>query len=593
MNIYRNLFIIFLLFPCLKGLSQIHKQIAPFQGITDPHIHIFQNKAYLFAGRDVNYSARDYEMPQWWIWSSSDLVHWEKEFDLFPEDTYMGKMKSCWATDAAERNGKYYWYLSQKNKEVGVVVADQPEGPYRDILQQPLLPEGLTNCHQYDPAVFIDDDANKTPYLLFGETYHDQYHLVKLNEDMISLAEVPRPIKIYGQYRIDDKGFIFKRNNQYYLIFGETYAVSKEIYGPYTVGGKFYGNHNAVFSWHQQDYVVTANNKCHGCIHPFMRGSSIYYLHFRGDGSVYVDENGGYGVGAYDANRPRLEAENFFKAKEVRKVNGIADDFYISPTKENAYVCYPNIHHLEDKTEITLLAANNRKAEPALIEIRANGPEGEVLGVAEIPFSWNKVKAIKCPLKSMKDVREICILFKSVAYPAITLDAFTFAPENKDIKTPLCHWNFENGPQGWQAKNNSMKWQNKSITSTENGKWQITSPMNIKANLSEGNQLVLQIKNNSSINSGELYFNTVIDSLGNQQLMQWSEQNKFRFNLQAHSDWKAYIINLSDHKQWTGKLNQLRLIFPPIKAGSLEISDIQLWKYDDYQYANDYVDFIY
>ncbi|WP_338399096.1 family 43 glycosylhydrolase [Persicobacter psychrovividus] len=577
----------------LPANAQIHKQIVPYQGITDPHIRIFENRAYLFAGHDMSYNAEDYQMPNWWVWSSEDLVNWTKEFELYPEDTYMGPMKSCWATDAAERNGKYYWYLSKKNEEVAVVVADQPQGPYVDVLKQPLLPKGMTDCHQYDPGVFIDDDPGKSPYLLFGETYHGQYHIAKLNDDMVSLAEAPRKIELIGQYRIEDKGFIFKRLGRYYLIFGETYAVAEDIYGPYFIGGKFYGNHNSVFRWHQQDYVVTANNKCHGCIHPFMRGSSIYYLHFRGDGAVYIDENGGYGVGAYDANRPRLEAENYFMADGVRKVNGIENDFYLSPLKDGGYAIFPNMAHLEHKSMLRMFVASNSRAGNNQIEIRADSPSGKLLNTVSVPFSWNKMTEIECSLPPLKGVNGLCFVFRGASYPAITFDAFSFSPEGHDIKTPQAHWDFTNGLQGWQHDRKPLVWKSGAILFSKASGSEMVSPLNIRTDLNQANLLTLRIKNNGGRARAKVAFSTVVDTLGKKQLQHWDAGAHQYIDLSPNSDWTDYVIDFSAHPLWKGKLNQLKISFEPVKKGGIALSDVMLWKKEDYQLAPLYADFQY
>ena len=102
------------------------------QGVCDPHIHIYEGKAYLYATHD-NFSPgrTGFEMTEWQIWSSEDLVHWTLERTEKPEDFYCGPIDQCWAVDAAFRDGKYYWYFSEGAKAVGVGVSDSPAGPFR------------------------------------------------------------------------------------------------------------------------------------------------------------------------------------------------------------------------------------------------------------------------------------------------------------------------------------------------------------------------------------------------------------------------------------------------------------------------------
>ena len=115
-------------------------RIIPNQGVCDPHVHIFNGKAFLFSSHDYGPGQSNYRMDDWQLFSSDDLLNWKLEFVLKPEDTYLKKCQECYATDGAERNGKYYFYFSEQQRSTGVAVADRPEGPYKDALGKPLLP---------------------------------------------------------------------------------------------------------------------------------------------------------------------------------------------------------------------------------------------------------------------------------------------------------------------------------------------------------------------------------------------------------------------------------------------------------------------
>lgn len=178
-------------------------------------------------------------MEDWWIWSSGNLRTWKHECTLRPETTYMGAgFASCWATDAAERNGRYYWYLSEGSRRTGVVVSDTPTGPWRDPLGGPLLDEGLAPSGAYDPGVFVDADG--APYIVFGVW---DYYLARLGEDMISLAGPPRKLTVldpegpYGAGKLDDKPYLHMRGGLYYLSWGCFYAISDKLHGPYECQG--------------------------------------------------------------------------------------------------------------------------------------------------------------------------------------------------------------------------------------------------------------------------------------------------------------------------------------------------------------------
>ncbi len=76
-------------------------------GLTDPHIVIHEDRAYLFATHDYSPDSQDFVLKDWWLWSSTDLIHWRQESVLRPEDTFLQRpFSDCWATFGAFRNNK-------------------------------------------------------------------------------------------------------------------------------------------------------------------------------------------------------------------------------------------------------------------------------------------------------------------------------------------------------------------------------------------------------------------------------------------------------------------------------------------------------
>jgi len=61
-------------------------------------------------------------MKDWWCWTSDDLVTWSLESVIQPNVTLPWSSASerdeCWATDAAFKNGRFYFYLSVGPAEV-------------------------------------------------------------------------------------------------------------------------------------------------------------------------------------------------------------------------------------------------------------------------------------------------------------------------------------------------------------------------------------------------------------------------------------------------------------------------------------------
>ena len=96
------------------------------KGVCDPHIHIFEGRAYLYATHDAPGYEDDFHMEDWQIWSSENLIDWRLERTVCPGDFYCGALNQCWAVDAACKDDKYYLYFSTGDWGVGVAVADSP-----------------------------------------------------------------------------------------------------------------------------------------------------------------------------------------------------------------------------------------------------------------------------------------------------------------------------------------------------------------------------------------------------------------------------------------------------------------------------------
>jgi hypothetical protein len=208
-------------------------------GVCDPQIRVYDDAVWLYATHDADPLAKRFVMRDWQIWRSDNLRDWSLKGALRPEQTYYGRpSEECWATDAARKNGKYYMYFSMGPKNIGVVVSDTPHGPWRDPLGKPLIADGLVKTQARDPGILQDEDGSS--YIVFG-TFN--YYIARLNDDMISLAEAPRLLSIldkegpYGKGSTDDKPFMHRRGDLYYLSWGSYYAIGTSPYGPFRCKG--------------------------------------------------------------------------------------------------------------------------------------------------------------------------------------------------------------------------------------------------------------------------------------------------------------------------------------------------------------------
>ena len=324
-------------------------------GVCDPHIHIFNDRVYLYASHDAP-GEHMFDMYDWEIWSSADMITWEKESSVRPEDTSMGASYECWAVDAAEKNGKYYMYLSNGMKETYVVESDDPGKGFVDKLGKPILEEHVSKTRSYDPAVFTDDDGES--YIIFGTPVWaggDSYYIAKLNEDMVSLAEAPR--KILVDDAADDKPFLHKHNGIYYLTWASYYATSDNIYGPYKLRGNLNlsTDHGSFFEWNEQWFMAFTVDET---LHKMRRATGIAYIHYCENGDMRADQLiREYGVGQYDANWNEIEAEWFMKGHQTEKKENTYGNFDVI-LKDGSWVEYPNIHNMPENPWLIIHAVS-------------------------------------------------------------------------------------------------------------------------------------------------------------------------------------------------------------------------------------------
>lgn len=459
---YIHLILLTVLAMVTPSLCYAGNPIIPNQGVNDPHIRVFNGKAYLYATHDKSAENTEFIMEDWWVWSSEDLVDWKMESILKPEATYIGEQfQSAWATDAAERNGKYYWYFSEANEQTGVVVADSPVGPWQDPLQKPLLTSEMTSTHEYDPGILKDGNDH---YIVFGAF---NYHIAKLADDMISLSEPPRPIDVVnarGPYTddtegpfagttTDDKPFLHKRGKTYYLSWGAFYATAENPYGPYVYQGELFneqsfhdgtehptwphghlqGRHGSFFDMHGQSYFAYCDISQTG--NRYFRDTFISYVHYRGDGTISPLRVDLTGVGEYNADAGLIEAEDFFQRDGFEKVELKTDGFGVTPEFAFAELVFPNIRGLKGKTVLTARFAHTISNE-AKLEVLKIDPDGNTysLGMLEPEAKgwWHRLlglspKTASVQLPNLRDTESIMIrAMTGNSDGAYVLDSFIF-----------------------------------------------------------------------------------------------------------------------------------------------------------------------
>ena len=216
-----------------------------FQGwYADPEAKIFGKTYWVYP----TYSARYEEQVYMDAFSSTDLVHWTKHPHVIDTAAVKWAHKAMWAPAVTEKGGKYYIFFGandiQNNQQVGgigVAVAKEPEGPFKDYLGKPLIGQFINGAQPIDQFVFKDDDGQY--YIIYGGWRH--CNIAKLNKDFTGVE----PFADGETYKsITPKDYVegpvmFKRKGKYYLMWSEggwtgpnyrvAYAIGDSPTGPF------------------------------------------------------------------------------------------------------------------------------------------------------------------------------------------------------------------------------------------------------------------------------------------------------------------------------------------------------------------------
>lgn len=452
--IKRNRFKNLLQFSFIGGwaiaLTFSHAANPILHGFADPAMRVHDDRMYLAVGKDGDpHIPKGFSMPYWAIYSSTDMVNWRQEKVIDPaEIAIMGKgSQNCWASDIAFRNNKFYFYFSKHCFTTGVLVAEKPGGEYLDVLKRSMIPEQVADKNDYDPTLFTDTEG--TPYLIFGrdgklpdEKEPRHYQIARLNEDMITFAEKPRPLMtdlpngLGTEKQAQDHSYFHKYCDTYYLSRDGTYMTSKSVYGPFErkreVGQR--GGHASYTSYHGQWYHAYEfsddeyNNRNY-------RQVMFTYLHYRDNGDMVDDPffmkgKPGYalGVGNYDAGWEQIEAEWYFRIEGAEKREGPAGGFEVRPSRRGASLTFPKVKNLPENATLNFQVSNGG-SKTSTIEVHLGNPEGPILGLCEIKPTggWAHYKTEKCVLRNPAGESDLCLVFKVGESEPARLDWFAFS----------------------------------------------------------------------------------------------------------------------------------------------------------------------
>jgi beta-xylosidase len=276
--------------PIIKGVNT-----------ADPSAIVFHDTVYLYTGHDeAAVGVQNYIMHDWLCFSSVDMVLWVKHETPLRAKDFTWVKDGAWASQVVERNGKFYWYVAVEHKSIpgraiGVAVADNPAGPYKDARGSALITNDMTTFirsekDDIDPTVLIDD--NGQAYIFWG---NGQCYYAKLKSNMIELDGSIRTVQLPD---FMEGAWISKRNGWYYLSYAYGfpekvgYAMSRSIDGPWEfkgilneIAGNCLTNSPALIDYKGKSYFIYHNGSLPDG-GSYRRSVCIDYLYYNPDGTM-------------------------------------------------------------------------------------------------------------------------------------------------------------------------------------------------------------------------------------------------------------------------------------------------------------------
>jgi beta-xylosidase len=243
---------------CLPVLSQVSTTPQPKAGkkstsgnpvfpgwYADPEGIILKNKYWIYPTYSAPYNQQVFMD----AFSSPDLVTWTKHSRIIDTTAIKWAWRAMWAPAIVEKGGKYFLFFGANDIQndqkdvggIGVAVADNPAGPFKDYLGKPLIDKVINGAQPIDQFVFKDKDGQY--YMIYGGWRH--CNIAKLKEDFTGFV----PFADGTTFKeITPKGyvegpFMFVRNGKYYFMWSEggwtgpnysvAYAMADSPFGPF------------------------------------------------------------------------------------------------------------------------------------------------------------------------------------------------------------------------------------------------------------------------------------------------------------------------------------------------------------------------
>lgn len=410
----------------------------------DPAPLVHDGVVYLYTSHDED-DAFGFKMKDWLCYTSTDMVNWTdhgrvaslRDFKWADPGVsgWGGFENGAWAPQCIERNGKFYMYCPVQGRGIGVLVADNPFGPFKDPIGKPLIGGQYDSI---DPTVFVDDDGQA--YLYWG---NPNLWYIKLNPDMISFSgEITKDAsiaKVAGQtdpYHYQEGPWAYKRNGHYYMAYASTccpegigYAMSDKPTGPWTFKGyimrpdrRSSGNHPGIIDYKGNSYVFGFNYKLNFALttqHRERRSVCVEKFEYNPDGTIpelpWWNEKGVSQLGTLSAYE-RTEAETICWSEGIKSESTGQGGMFVYPTGDKSSIRIKGVNFGTEGAG-TFMASLACETKPGAtqggnIELHLDSESGPLVGTLPVNYTNGNWKTQTVPVTGATGVHDLALVFR-------------------------------------------------------------------------------------------------------------------------------------------------------------------------------------
>ncbi len=429
-----------LLFSVFIGVCQFATADYPIVShrfLADPGALVYNGRVYLYCSNDDENPTDEnggYRMKSIVCVSSSDLKNWTDHGVVFEVPRDASWAEKSWAPSPAARDGKVFLYFGNGGNGIGVAVADNPLGPFKDPIGKKLVetetPGVMPAEHMwlFDPMAFIDDDGQA--YLYFGGNGDNNVRVIKLNPDMIS---VDGPAIALTALNFFEASWMHKNNGIYYFSYSSNpsaqmridYMKSTSPVSGFTYGGVISkqpplndnNNHQAIFQLNGEWYEAYHNRavaKQAGIPPVYKRNLCLDQFKHNADGSIdtMVNTVDGLVQLAYVNPFERVEAETMNAQHGIYTETCTAGGMNVSKIENGDWIKIRGVDFSKGAKafEASLASATTS----GTLEIRADSEEGPLLGTCEVKSTggMQNWETQTCTIDKAIGVHDVYLVFK-------------------------------------------------------------------------------------------------------------------------------------------------------------------------------------